>query len=139
MSSERLTEIYLDHLERFGPVSITVLLANLSLGALADGDIWFGGKTRNPWDLQEGSSGSSAGSAAATAAGLVEIDLPDLPYEQIMVLVYAEAAAAFEEPTLTNADDTLARQNAEPGRIPSGRTDSSRQSNTCRHSDFAAC
>ena len=48
-----------------------VLLGKLSLGALAWGDVWFGGKTRNPWNPGEGSSGSSAGSAAATAAGLV--------------------------------------------------------------------
>lgn len=48
-----------------------VLLGKLSLGALAWGDVWFGGKTRNPWNPDEGSSGSSAGSAAATAAGLV--------------------------------------------------------------------
>jgi Asp-tRNA(Asn)/Glu-tRNA(Gln) amidotransferase A subunit family amidase len=48
-----------------------VLIAKLSLGALAWGDVWFSGKTRNPWNLQQGSSGSSAGSASATAAGLV--------------------------------------------------------------------
>ena len=48
-----------------------VLVAKTTLGALAYGDIWFGGKTRNPWNPREGSSGSSAGSAAATAAGLV--------------------------------------------------------------------
>ena len=48
-----------------------VLVAKLSMGALAYGDVWFGGKTRNPFALDEGSSGSSAGSAAATAAGLV--------------------------------------------------------------------
>ncbi len=48
-----------------------VLLAKVSLGALAWGDVWFGGQTRNPWNLEEGSSGSSAGSAAAVAAGLV--------------------------------------------------------------------
>jgi Asp-tRNA(Asn)/Glu-tRNA(Gln) amidotransferase A subunit family amidase len=48
-----------------------VLVAKLSLGALAQGDRWFGGMTRNPWNPKEGSSGSSAGSAAATAAGLV--------------------------------------------------------------------
>jgi len=48
-----------------------VLIAKLSLGALAWGDVWFGGKTRNPWDLEQGSSGSSAGSASSTAAGLV--------------------------------------------------------------------
>jgi len=48
-----------------------VLVAKLSLGALALNDIWFGGQTVNPWLLEEGSSGSSAGPAAATAAGLV--------------------------------------------------------------------
>jgi Asp-tRNA(Asn)/Glu-tRNA(Gln) amidotransferase A subunit family amidase len=47
-----------------------VLLAKLSVGALAWGDVWFGGKTKNPWDPEQGSSGSSAGPAAATAAGL---------------------------------------------------------------------
>jgi Asp-tRNA(Asn)/Glu-tRNA(Gln) amidotransferase A subunit family amidase len=48
-----------------------VLIAKLSMGALAWGDVWFGGMTRNPWNYEEGSSGSSAGPAAATAAGLV--------------------------------------------------------------------
>jgi len=48
-----------------------VLIAKLTLGALAWGDVWFGGRTRSPWNPQEGSSGSSAGPAAATAAGLV--------------------------------------------------------------------
>ncbi len=48
-----------------------VLIAKLTLGALANGDVWHGGTTRNPWDTGEGSSGSSAGSGAATAAGLV--------------------------------------------------------------------
>lgn len=48
-----------------------VLVAKLSLGELAWGDVWFGGKTRNPWNTDMGSSGSSAGSASATAAGLV--------------------------------------------------------------------
>jgi Asp-tRNA(Asn)/Glu-tRNA(Gln) amidotransferase A subunit family amidase len=48
-----------------------VLVAKLTLGALAWGDVWYGGKTRNPWNLEQGSSGSSAGSASATAAGLV--------------------------------------------------------------------
>ena len=48
-----------------------VLVAKLTLGALAYGDIWHGGTTRNPFNLRQGSSGSSAGSAAATAAGLV--------------------------------------------------------------------
>ena len=48
-----------------------VLVAKLSLGELAMGDVWFGGKTRNPWAPAEGSSGSSAGSASAVAAGLM--------------------------------------------------------------------
>jgi Asp-tRNA(Asn)/Glu-tRNA(Gln) amidotransferase A subunit family amidase len=48
-----------------------VLVAKLTLGALAMGDVWYGGRTRNPWDYEQGSSGSSAGPAAATAAGLV--------------------------------------------------------------------
>ncbi len=48
-----------------------VLIAKLSLGALALNDIWFGGQTMNPWLLEEGSSGSSAGPGSATAAGLV--------------------------------------------------------------------
>jgi Asp-tRNA(Asn)/Glu-tRNA(Gln) amidotransferase A subunit family amidase len=48
-----------------------VLVAKLSMGALALNDIWFGGQTMNPWLLEEGASGSSAGPGAATAAGLV--------------------------------------------------------------------
>ena len=48
-----------------------ILVAKLTLGALAWGDVWFGGMTRNPWNLEQGSSGSSAGSASAVSAGLV--------------------------------------------------------------------
>jgi len=48
-----------------------VLVAKLSLGELAQGDVWFGGRTRNPWHPEKGSGGSSAGPAAATTAGLV--------------------------------------------------------------------
>jgi Asp-tRNA(Asn)/Glu-tRNA(Gln) amidotransferase A subunit family amidase len=48
-----------------------VLMVKLTLGALAMGDIWYGGVTKNPWNLKDGSSGSSAGSASATIAGLV--------------------------------------------------------------------
>ena len=48
-----------------------VLAAKLTMGALAWGDVWYGGKTRNPWNLEQGSSGSSAGSASAVAAGLL--------------------------------------------------------------------
>jgi Asp-tRNA(Asn)/Glu-tRNA(Gln) amidotransferase A subunit family amidase len=52
-----------------------VLVAKTTLGALAMGDLWFGGRTRSPWNPKQGSSGSSAGSAAATAAGLVPFAL----------------------------------------------------------------
>ncbi|OJJ15707.1 amidase [marine bacterium AO1-C] len=48
-----------------------VLVAKLTLGALAWGDVWYGGTTRNPWNTKQGSSGSSAGSASAVSAGLV--------------------------------------------------------------------
>jgi Asp-tRNA(Asn)/Glu-tRNA(Gln) amidotransferase A subunit family amidase len=48
-----------------------VLVAKFTMGELAWGDVWFGGKTRNPWDITKGSSGSSAGSASAVSAGLV--------------------------------------------------------------------
>ncbi|MEX0284589.1 MAG: amidase [Paracoccaceae bacterium] len=211
-----------------------VLLGKTTLGALAYGDVWYGGQTRNPFNLDEGSSGSSAGSAAATAAGLcafaigtetlgsitspsqrcgttglrptfgrvsragamalcwsldkvgpicrgvddtalvldaingpdpndlgsisarfsydkeqdisglkigylpaafddgaddidraaltaicqlgcdvVEVSLPDLPYASLMNILFAESAAAFEDLTLTNQDDSLARQDGD--------------------------
>ena len=48
-----------------------ILVAKFTLGALAMGDYWFGGRTKNPWNLNSGSSGSSAGSASATVAGLI--------------------------------------------------------------------
>jgi Asp-tRNA(Asn)/Glu-tRNA(Gln) amidotransferase A subunit family amidase len=48
-----------------------VLMAKTSMGALAWGDVWFGGTTKNPWDIESGSSGSSAGSASAVSAGLM--------------------------------------------------------------------
>lgn len=48
-----------------------ILVVKLTLGALAWGDVWYGGKTKNPWDMKQGSSGSSAGSASATSAGLI--------------------------------------------------------------------
>lgn len=48
-----------------------VLIAKLTLGALAQGDVWFGGRTRNPWNPKQGSSGSSAGPASAVSAGCV--------------------------------------------------------------------
>ncbi len=52
-----------------------VLVAKLTLGALAMGDVWFGGVTRNPWNTNQGSSGSSAGPASATAAGCVAFSI----------------------------------------------------------------
>jgi Asp-tRNA(Asn)/Glu-tRNA(Gln) amidotransferase A subunit family amidase len=52
-----------------------ILIAKLTSGALARGDVWFGGKTKNPWDLTQGASGSSAGSASATGAGLVAFSI----------------------------------------------------------------
>ena len=52
-----------------------VLVAKLTLGALAQGDVWFGGKTRNPWNPAQGSSGSSAGPASATSAGCVAFSI----------------------------------------------------------------
>lgn len=52
-----------------------VLLGKLVSGSLARGDVWFGGKTKNPWDLEQGASGSSAGSGSATAAGLVAFSI----------------------------------------------------------------
>lgn len=60
------TAAAIEHLDAAG----AVLLGKASLGALAMGDVWFGGTTRNPWNLDEGASGSSAGSAAGVAAGL---------------------------------------------------------------------
>ncbi|MEN0051357.1 MAG: amidase, partial [Bacteroidota bacterium] len=52
-----------------------VMVAKLTLGALAWGDVWYGGVTKNPWNLEQGSSGSSAGSASATVAGLVAFSI----------------------------------------------------------------
>ncbi len=52
-----------------------VLIAKLTSGALARGDVWYGGQTKNPWDTAQGASGSSAGSGSATAAGLVVFSL----------------------------------------------------------------
>lgn len=65
------TAIVVDKLEEAG----AVLIAKLSLGALAWGDVWFDGKTRNPWNTEQGSSGSSAGPASATSAGLVAFSI----------------------------------------------------------------
>lgn len=61
----------IERLEKAG----AVLVAKLTLGALAWGDVWFGGTTKNPWDTRTGSSGSSAGSASSVAAGLLPFAL----------------------------------------------------------------
>lgn len=61
-----------------------VLVAKFTLGALAMGDWWYGGRTRNPWNLNYGSSGSSAGSASATAAGLVPFAIGTETYGSII-------------------------------------------------------
>ncbi len=71
-------EPYMNNVPDYDATAITrltdagaVLVAKLSMGALAQGGLWFGGMTKTPWNLDETSSGSSAGSASATAAGLV--------------------------------------------------------------------
>ena len=82
-----------------------VLLAKLSLGALAMGDKWFGGRTRNPWNTSQGSSGSSAGSASATAAVASPLRLVRRPWVRFHRLrpvagrpVSALRLALFREP-----------------------------------------
>jgi Asp-tRNA(Asn)/Glu-tRNA(Gln) amidotransferase A subunit family amidase len=65
------TAVVVKRLEQAG----AILIAKLSMGALALNDIWFGGETKNPWLLKEGSSGSSAGPGSATAAGLVAFSI----------------------------------------------------------------
>lgn len=61
-----------------------VLVGKFTLGALAMGDYWYGGRTRNPWNLERGSSGSSAGSASATVAGLVPFAIGTETYGSII-------------------------------------------------------
>jgi hypothetical protein len=53
-----------------------VLIAKLALGSLAYDDIWFGGQTKNPWNIMEGSTGSSAGPASSTSAGKFSFNFP---------------------------------------------------------------
>ncbi len=67
---EQIADVTSPVIEKFDEAG-AVLVAKLSLGELAWGDVWYGGMTRNPWNIETGSSGSSAGSASATAAGLV--------------------------------------------------------------------
>jgi Asp-tRNA(Asn)/Glu-tRNA(Gln) amidotransferase A subunit family amidase len=149
-----------------------VLLGKTAVGALAYGDLWYGGRTKNPYNPAEGSSGSSAGSAADTALILHALNTPDaadpfqifapfggaapvktlrlgyfpadfaagdttqlerdaletarslglpiiplarqnLPYDSLMALLFAEAAAAFEDLTLSGQDDLLTWQDAD--------------------------
>lgn len=61
-----------------------VLIAKMTLGELAMGDIWFGGKTKNPWDIKRGSSGSSAGSASAVASGCLPFAIGSETYGSIV-------------------------------------------------------
>jgi Asp-tRNA(Asn)/Glu-tRNA(Gln) amidotransferase A subunit family amidase len=61
-----------------------VLIVKTTLGELAMGETWFGGKTRNPWNTEQGSSGSSAGSCAATAAGLIPFGIGSETYGSIV-------------------------------------------------------
>ncbi len=61
-----------------------VLVAKTSLGALAWGDVWYGGTTKNPWDTSQGSSGSSAGSASAVSAGLLPFAIGSETYGSIV-------------------------------------------------------
>ena len=74
------TAFVAEQLEKAG----AVLIAKLSLGELAMDDVWFGGKTLNPWDTLQGSGGSSAGSASATAAGLVPFAIGTETYGSIV-------------------------------------------------------
>lgn len=78
-----------------------VLVAKFSLGAFAMGDYWFGGRTKNPWNLKTGSSESSAGSASATVAGLVPFAIGTETWglDKIgPICRSAESAAAFDWP-----------------------------------------
>jgi Asp-tRNA(Asn)/Glu-tRNA(Gln) amidotransferase A subunit family amidase len=61
-----------------------VLIAKTAMGELAWGDVWFGGKSKNPWDTTQGSSGSSAGSASGTAAGLFAFAIGSETYGSIV-------------------------------------------------------
>lgn len=61
-----------------------VLCAKLTMGALAWGDVWFGGQTRNPWNIDQGSSGSSAGSASSVSAGLLPFAIGTETYGSIV-------------------------------------------------------
>lgn len=72
-----------------------VLVGKFTLGSLAMGDCWFGGRTRNPWNRNFGSSGSSAGSAAATVAGLVPFAIGTETYGSIVSPSHTCGATGF--------------------------------------------
>src|SRR5438270_559449 len=90
-----------------------VLLAKLTTGELAAGDQWFGGRTNNPWDPKDGSSGSSAGPASATAAGCVAFGIGTetsgsiLSPSTICGRLGAESGASFDEFSRTGGDKDL--------------------------------
>ncbi len=67
-----------------------VLVAKLTLGALAWGDVWYGGTTKNPWNVEQGASGSSAGPGSAVAAGLVPFAIGSETYGSIVSPVHAQ-------------------------------------------------
>jgi len=85
--SEPFREQRLDHdaavVERLDAAG-AILIAKVSLGELAWGDVWFGGQTKNPWKLDEGSSGSSAGTASAVAAGCAVFGIGSETYGSIV-------------------------------------------------------
>lgn len=85
--SEPFRQQHLDHdaavVERLDAAG-AVLIAKVSLGELAWGDVWFGGQTKNPWKLDEGSSGSSAGTASAVAAGCAVFGIGSETYGSIV-------------------------------------------------------
>jgi Asp-tRNA(Asn)/Glu-tRNA(Gln) amidotransferase A subunit family amidase len=72
-----------------------VLCAKLTLGELAWGDVWFGGTTKNPWNLKRGSSGSSAGSASSVSAGLLPFAIGSETLGSIVSLLPNVAQRAY--------------------------------------------
>ena len=80
-----------------------VLVAKLTTGELAFGDQWAGGRTNNPWNPQQGSSGSSAGSASATAAGLVAFAIGSDTGGSILFPPRAAASSDFDRRSAASA------------------------------------
>ncbi|PRQ16816.1 putative asparaginyl-tRNA synthase (glutamine-hydrolyzing) [Rosa chinensis] len=71
ITSQELTQIFMQRLKRLKSAG-AVLVAKLASGSLAYDDIWFGGRTRNPWNIKEFTTGSSSGPAACTSAGMIK-------------------------------------------------------------------